>query len=178
MLSTSVGLVVLGLVSLAVLPVPRVRRWLLSAFARLVQGMTLAAVGACGTFFVAPDAAPDWVAAALVGPVDDALGLTLSASSGLPWLALGVLAVGLAVPVLVLVELAVGVADQAALARSVRADVRSAAAWFDRRLAALGYPAEPFPFATEADHGREAFRTAGRTPDEPAPLVLDLVRGR
>lgn len=65
MFYTSLGFALLITLAIAMLPVPRVRRMLLIASARFVQASVLAFLGACGTFFVEPQAAPRWVDAAL-----------------------------------------------------------------------------------------------------------------
>jgi hypothetical protein len=65
MLSTVLGLTVLVLLAVIVLPVPRVRRRL-TGTARMIQAAVLAFLGACGTFFVQPQTAPDWLTTAYV----------------------------------------------------------------------------------------------------------------
>jgi hypothetical protein len=181
MFSTALGLALIGSLAVAVLPVPRVRRWLLTAAARLGQAVVLAALGACGTFFVQPQAAPAWLADVARPLVEGTLGLTLDTSTSLPWLLLAVLAVGVSLPVLLAVELAVSLADQAALVQSLRREIRQAAAWVDQRLAALGVTGPSYPaVASEGAAAAEAIRSAGpggkHTPPVPAPLVLDLLK--
>lgn len=92
MMSTVSGFALLLVLAVAILPVPRVRRWLLTALARLRSATVLACLGACGTLFAHPQAAPPWVARA-VGPLlEGTLGISLDADSGLPWLLLAVAA--------------------------------------------------------------------------------------
>jgi hypothetical protein len=181
MLSTVLGIALLGLMAVAVLPVPRVRRWLLTAAARLGQAVVLACLGACGTFFVRPQDAPDWLTAAVRPLVEGTLGLTLDAASGLPWLVLAVLAVGVSLPVLMAVELALNLSTQTAQVQALRQEIRRAAAWVDNRLNALRvggppYPALPNEGAAAAEALRSAGQSARQAPSAPAPLVLDLLK--
>ena len=143
MLTTVLGIGLLLVLALAVLPLPRTRRWLLTASARLGQTVVLAFLGACGTFFVQPQAAPEWLTRVASPLLEGTLGLPIDFSSGLPWLILAVLAVGICLPVLIVVELAIAFSSQTAQVQSLRKEVRQAAAWVDNRLAILGIQARP-----------------------------------
>lgn len=106
---TAAGLCVLLLFAIVVLPVPRVRRLLLLGLVRLVQAVILAFLGACGTFFVQPDAAPAWVQPMLLTVLEGTsafLPASVEAMPGSPWLVLAVVAVGISLPPLIIVELA------------------------------------------------------------------------
>jgi hypothetical protein len=180
-MSTVLGFAVLMLLVVAVLPVPRVRQWLLSASARLGRGVVLACLGACGTFFADPRAAPEWLTAALAPLVHCTLGLSLDAGSGLPWLLLAVAAVAVALPVLMAVELGLNLAAQTAQVQSLRKEMRQAAAWVDARLAAIGIVEPPYPpLPSEAAAAVEALRAAGKAekaePATGASLVMDYLR--
>ena len=169
MLVPVVGVGLLLTLALLVLPLSRVRQVVLTAFARFARAALLAVFGACGTFLVAPDSAPEWTAP-LLEPV---VRLTHSlagpdAPAGLPWLVFAALAALAALPLLVAVELALGLTRQTRLVQQLRTEVRTAAAWVDARMAALGIA--PPPPLTE----RSAAADAVRTP--PEPIVLQLMK--
>lgn len=182
MLSTVLGFALLVLLAAVVLPVPRVRRWLLTVTARLGQAVILACLGACGTFFVQPQAAPTWLTHAAQPLLEGTLGLPLDTASGLPWLILAVLAVAVSLPVLMAVELGVSLSSQTAQVQALRKDIRRAATWVDSRLALLGVTGPSYPpLPNEAAAATEALRSAGQqgdqqSPSVPAPLVLDLLK--
>jgi hypothetical protein len=178
--STSVGFTLLVFLAVAVLPVPRVRRLLLTGTAHLVQAAVLAFLGACGTFFVDPQAAPDWLTAVARPPLEGTLGLPLSSTSGWPWLLLAVLGVALSLPLLMIFELVVNLSSLTTLVQTLRKEVRQAATWVNGRLAALGASGPAYPAWTEeAVAAAEALSGAGQEgkhgPSAPEPLVLDLL---
>jgi hypothetical protein len=126
------GFGLLAMLAAAVLPVPRVRRLLLTGSARLVQGAALAFLGACAAFFVCPDAAPAWVRDVLAPVLEGTRGLLPApggAPSGWPWLAVAALAVGVSLPFLIAVELAAGLSTQSALVLSLRKELTPCWAW-------------------------------------------------
>ena len=173
------GFLVLLVAGVAVLPVPRVRRLLLTAATRLGQAVLLAFLGACGTFFVQPDIAPAWLASTLAPLLEGIRGAVPDlgpASRGLPWLLLAVSAVLIALPVLIALELAVGLSRQTSLVHALHKELRLAAAWIDGRLFALGL-GDPPPISREANAAAEVFRTASRsTPAADGSHVLDLMK--
>lgn len=181
MLSTVLGLAFLSLMAAAVLPVPRVRQLLLTAGARLGQAMLLAFLGACGTFFVQPQTAPEWLTLAASPLLEESLGLSLDGASGLPWLVLAVVVVGVHLPILIIIELAITLSRQAALVQSLRTEIQQAASWVDSRLERLGfsgpaYPTMPSETAAATEALRSASQSANQAPERPAPLVLDLLQ--
>jgi hypothetical protein len=169
------GLGLLALLGIAVLPVPRVRRLLLTGLVRLGQAITLAFLGACGTFFVQPQDAPGWASPLIEGTLEY---LPTDTAPGVPWLAVAVAAVAVALPMLILVELAANISGQKALVQSLRKEVRGAARWLDARLTAFGINGPRYPLPpNEGTYATEALRSAGLTNNTaPAPLVLDLVK--
>jgi hypothetical protein len=184
MWTTAAGLGLLVGLATAVLPLRRARRLLLTALARLSQAIMLACLGACGTFFVQPEAAPAWAQSLLAPVLEGTRAYLPSAFADVPgaaWLALAVLGVAVSLPVLMLVELAAGLAKQLAQVQVLRKDVRRAAAWVDRRLTLLGAPGPAFPaLPDEAAAATAALRAAGH-PDKQgssarAPLVIDLLK--
>jgi hypothetical protein len=181
MWSTVLGFALLLLLGVAILPVPRVRRWLLTGMARLGQAVVLGFLGACGTFFVKPQAAPDWLSVDALTLLEGTLGLAPDTASGWPWLVLAVLVVGISLPVLLVVELAVSLSSQTAQVQALRQEVHQAAAWIDGRLAGLGASGPAYSaLLNEAAAASEALRSAGhagnQSPSDPAPLVLDLLK--
>jgi len=181
MLSTVLGFALLMLLAVVVLPVPRVRRLLLTGTARLGQAVVLAFLGACGTFLVQPQSAPDWLILAAHPLLEGTLGMQPDAASGLPWLVLAVLAVGVSLPVLLVVELALSLSSQTAQVQALRKEIRQAAAWVDSRLALQGVTGPAYPaLPNEAAAAAEALRSAGhgdkQIPSAPVPLVLDLLK--
>jgi hypothetical protein len=181
MLYTIFGFALLFLLAIMVLPVPRVRQWLWTSLARMSQAAILACLGACGTFFVQPNAAPQWLIDAADPMIEGSLGMPLDATSGLPWLVIAVFAVGVSLPVLMLVELGLNLSAQAAQMQALRKEMRQAAAWVDSRLASLGItgPAYP-PVPNEAAAAAEALRSANHADkaqsSAPVPLVIDLLK--
>ena len=94
MVFTLLGFGLLIMLAIAMLPVPRVRRMLLIGSARLMQAIVLAFLGACGTFFVHPEAAPIWVRNILDPIVEGTQSFLPSAAAAMPglsWLVLAVL---------------------------------------------------------------------------------------
>jgi hypothetical protein len=124
---------------------------------------------------------PHWLVG-VVGPLlEGALGLSPTTGSGLPWLVLAVLAVGVSLPILIVVELAISFSSQTAQLQALRKEIRHAAAWVDNRLALLGVAGPAYsPVPNEGAAASEALRSAGhggnQTPSAPAPLVLDLLK--
>jgi hypothetical protein len=181
MLYNIFGFGLLSLLAITVLPVPRVRRWLWAALTRMSQAIVLAFLGACGTFFVQPHAAPQWLIDAADPVIEGTLGLPLDAASGVPWLVIAVLAVGVSLPVLMLVEVCLNLSVQAAQVQALRKELRQAAAWVDSRLAAVGITGPVYPrLPNEAAAATEALRS-GNHADNPhssghVPLVIDLLK--
>ena len=65
MLATIAGLLIFALLGVAVLPVPKVRRFLLLAVTRIGQAGTLATLGLCATCFVRADEPPNTLTQAM-----------------------------------------------------------------------------------------------------------------
>ena len=177
-MSTLLGLSLIGLLSVCVLPVPRVRRLLFLGTTRLGQAILLALLGACGTFFVEPDAAPDWLVAAARPVLDGVFGTLPNLAAHLNWLLLAVLAVAVSLPPLLLLELASSLSSATVLVHGLRKEIRQAAAWVDNRLAALGASGLPYTgLPSEISAASEALRTSSsRDNHKPVPLVLDLLK--
>ena len=180
-MSTVFGLGLLIVLAVLVLPVPRVRRWLLTVAARLGQAVILAGLGACGTFFVQPRAAPQCLTLAARPLFDDLLMLPLDNDSGLPWLVLAVLVVAVSLPVLLAVEWALSLSIQTAQLQALRRELRRLAVWIENRLAAFGMTSAGLPpLANECAAASEALRSAGQSDKQlsptPVPLVLDLLK--
>jgi hypothetical protein len=174
------GFALLLVLAMTVLPVPRARQWLWTALARMTQAAVLAFLGACGTFFVQPSAAPQWLLDAADPMIEGTFGLLLDATSGLPWLVIAVLAVGVSLPMLMLVELGLNLSAQIAQVQALRKELRQAAVWVDNRLAAVGIPGSAYtPLPNEAAAAAEALRSAGtadRQESSSIPLVIDLIK--
>ncbi len=181
MLTTALGLLVFALFALAVLPVPRARRLVLTGAARFAQAALLALLGLCGTFFVRPELAPPALVTALEPVRACAIRLVpadVQLPDGAVWLAVALAAVLVAVPVLIVLELAVSLSRQWALVQTLRAELRTAAAWVDSRLSALGFATGQPPTAQEARAAAEIFRAVpptGPAATEPTGHVLDLM---
>jgi len=176
MLVPILGLALVSMLALVVLPVPRVRQFLLTAATRFGQTGLLALLAACGTFLVTPDAAPAWtkpLLAPVVQMTESAFGAP--APAGLPWLTLAVFVVAAVLPVLIALELAIGVTRQTRVVNELRADLRTATEWVDTRLFALGLSRTPMPQATESAAAAEAFRDKGKKSGDNGPLVIDLM---
>jgi hypothetical protein len=178
---TLLGFTLLLVLAVVIMPVPRVRQWLWTTAARMSQAMVLAFLGACGTFFVQPSAAPEWLVKAADPIINSTLGLPLDANSGLPWLVVAVLAVVVTLPVLMLVELGLNLSTQTVQVQSLRKELRQAATWVDSRLGAVGIvgPAYP-PLTSEGAAAVAALRSVSQSGKEKspatAPLVIDLLK--
>ncbi len=136
----------------------------------------LAFLGACGTFFVQPEVAPNWLVSA-VNPILEGIRSLVPMSPGLPWLLLAVSAVLVALPILIALELAVNLSRQTSLVHALRKELRLVAAWVDSRLFALGLSHSPPPLDQEALASAEVFRTTGQPNTQPNDAhVLDLMK--
>jgi len=179
---TIVGVVLLSLLALLVLPVPRVRRLLLTAASRFSQAALLGGLGACGAFLVQPNAAPDWTRV-LLDPATAMAGSVWpdpTVPPGLPWLVLAVVVVVVSLPLLIALDLALSLTQQADLVHSFRKELRFAASWLDTRLVDLGLARDRLPLYPEAAAVAEAFRMAGQSSSSSTalggPIVLDLLK--
>ena len=175
---TFFGLLAIAVFAVAVLPVPRVRRLMLTGVSRLSQGALLALLGTCGTFLVRPDAAPDWANSA-IAPLVEGMQNLLPASdplpAGVPWFAVALVASVSVLPILIVLELAVKLSQQTALVQTLQKELRQVAAWVDSRLFALGSSRNEPPLAQEAFAAAEALRGTAQ-PHTPRPCVLDLMQ--
>lgn len=96
--------------------------------------------------------------------IEGTLGMPLDAASGLPWLLIAILAVGVSLPVLMLIELGLNLSAQTAQVQALRKELRQAAAWVDSRLAAVGITGPSYPpLPNEAAAAVEALRSAGKS---------------
>ena len=171
------GFLVLLVLAVAVLPVPRVRRWLLTSVARLGQTALLAFLGACGTFLVQPDAAPGWLVSTLAPLLEGIRGALPTSGllpAGLPWLLLAVSAVLIALPILIVLELAVSLSRQDSLVLTLQKDLQQAATWVDDRLFALGVAYPILSTSPEAHATAQVFRSTA--PPTTGGRVLDLMK--
>jgi hypothetical protein len=180
MWTSALGIGLLLVLTIAVLPVPRVRRLLLTASARLGQATLLAFLGACGTFFIHPEAAPSWLQITFSPVLEGMNRLTpasLNTLPGLPWLVLAILAVGVGLPLLIVIELAASLAKQSALVGTLGRDLCAAAGWFDRRLSALGFTGPVCPSSRNtAARTALPIGPAVKTTNTSARRVLDLLK--
>jgi hypothetical protein len=180
MIYTLSGFALLTFLATAVLPVPRLRRLLLTALARMGQAALLAVLGACGTFFVDPGATPKWLTLAAAPLVESTLGLSLGTGSGLLWLVVAVLAVVVSLPVLMAIELGLSLSAQTVQVEALRKEIGQAAAWVDDRLTLVGISRPTCRVVpSEAAAATDALRSAGRIDSQDSaatPLVLDLLK--
>jgi len=183
MILTIVGVLLFLLMAVAALPLPKVRQAVLTFAARAGLSGVLAAVAACGTLFVKPNAVPELAqpyAQHVTFEIARLLPEPAAALPGIPWLVLAAVIVALSLPVLSLVEFAARVMGQTAVVQALRKELRAVARGIDQRLATLpdGQPALTSELAAAA----EAMRTvsgdpkpAGNHPHRPK-LVLDLLQ--
>jgi hypothetical protein len=181
MLLTGLGFGLLAFLIIAALPLPKVRQAILAFAARAGQAGLVAAVAACGTFFVRPDSVPSTFtpySSKLIADVHRFIPEIVDALPGTPFLILAAILVALSLPVLALVEFAARIMGHTAMIKAFRKEVRAAADALDRRLA--GMTALPSPeLTTELEAAANALRTATgepRTPRTgPPKLVRDLL---
>ncbi len=180
-MSIVLGLGLVALLMVAVVPAPRVHRMLLTGLNRLVQAASLAFLGACGTFFIKPEAAPDWLRHTAQPLLEHTVGTWPDPGSGWPWLVVAALVVGVALPMMLLVELAINLSRMTSLVEGLRKEIRHAATWLDCRLAAFGasglsYQSMPSETAAASAALRGAGQSTTPKPVDPTPLVLDLIK--
>ncbi|MBA4063626.1 MAG: hypothetical protein C0501_07920 [Isosphaera sp.] len=176
---TALGLGLLVLLAVVALPHPRVRQAVLGFAARAGQAAVLAAVAACGTLFVRPDAAPPAVAPyadRLAAEVRRLLPDPAADWPGVPWLVVAAAVVALALPVISVLEFAARVMGQTAVIQSLRKELRRAADALDRRLAGLSDAPPPADVTSEVAAAADAMRAVAGGPRKDRPAAPRLVR--